>query len=106
MTASPALADPIDTSFLDALGGAGISDIDPSNTVALGQSVCPMLVEPGGSLASAASEVGLVEGLSPDAASLFAGIAISVYCPDMVTSIGNGDMPSLDILDELSGLGI
>ena len=87
--AAPAHADPIDTSFLNALNSAGVGFNDPANTVALGQAVCPMLVEPGKSFASIASSVGN-QGISPDMAAFFTGIAISMYCPSMISSLGNG----------------
>lgn len=87
--APSAVADPIDDSFLSALNSAGVGYNDPANTVALGQAVCPMLVEPGKSFAGVASQVGN-NGISPDMAAFFTGIAISMYCPSMMTSLGNG----------------
>ena len=46
--AAPAHADPLtDNSFLSALTNAGIGYNDPASTQSLGQSICPMLVEPG-----------------------------------------------------------
>lgn len=106
--AAPAQADPMDDAFLDSLTNAGIATaLNPTDTVALGQSVCPMLVEPGKSFASVASQVGLTQGLSPEAASLFAGIAISAYCPSMIANITDGSvLDSIDGLDSLSGLNI
>jgi Protein of unknown function (DUF732) len=84
-------ADPTSDAFLAALNGAGVGYSDPAGTVALGQSVCPMLVEPGKSFASVASSVGAApNGISPDMAAFFTGIAISMYCPSMVSGIGNG----------------
>jgi hypothetical protein len=87
--AAPAQADPTNDSFLSALSNAGIGYNDPNATTALGQAVCPMLVEPGKSFASVASSVGN-NGISPDMAAFFTGIAISMYCPSMMTSLGNG----------------
>lgn len=106
--AAPANADTLDDTFLDSLANAGITTaMNPTDTVALGQSVCPMLVEPGKSFAAVASQVGLTQGLSPEAASLFAGIAISAYCPSMIANITDGYvLDSIDGLDSLSGLGI
>jgi hypothetical protein len=90
-SAAPAHADPTSDSFLAALNGAGVGYNDPASTVALGQSVCPMLVEPGKSFASVASSVGAApNGISPDMAAFFTGIAISMYCPSMMSGIGNG----------------
>ena len=77
--AAPALADPVNPngdSFLNALNRAGIGYIDPANTEQLGQQICPMLVEPGKSLASVYSSVSN-NGISPDMAAFFTGIAIS-----------------------------
>jgi hypothetical protein len=89
--AAPARADTIDNAFLGALNNAGVSTNDPAGTIALGQSVCPMLVEPGKSFASVASSVGAApNGVSPDMAAFFTGIAISMYCPTMMSSVGNG----------------
>ena len=98
--AAPASADPVadNTSFLNALSSAGIGFGDPANTQQLGQSICPMLVEPGKSMASVYSTVSN-NGISPDMAAFFTGIAISMYCPQMMTSIGNGTF-----LNQLGGL--
>ena len=89
MSAAPARADSDDDAFLGALNSAGVTYNDPASTVALGRAVCPMLVEPGKTLASVASRVGN-NGISPDMAAFFTGIAISMYCPSMMSSIGNG----------------
>ncbi|AEV74626.1 Protein of unknown function (DUF732) [Mycolicibacterium rhodesiae NBB3] len=97
--AVPASAEPVDTTFLNALNDAGIGYGDPVSTEKLGQSVCPMLVDPGKNLASVYSTVSN-NGINPDVAAFFTGIAISAYCPSMTTQIGNGT-----ILEGLSGLG-
>jgi hypothetical protein len=105
--AAPAHADPItDNSFLSALSNAGIGYNDPASTEQLGQSICPMLVEPGKSMASVYSTVSN-QGISPDMAAFFTGIAISMYCPSMMSSIGNGTfLNQLSGLNGLSGLQI
>jgi hypothetical protein len=88
--AAPAHADPVtDNTFLNALTNAGIGYSDPASTQSLGQSICPMLVEPGKSLASVYSSV-TNQGISPDMAAFFTGIAISMYCPQMMGSLGSG----------------
>ena len=97
--ATPASAEPVDTTFLNALNNAGIGYGDAASTEKLGQSVCPMLVEPGKNLASVYSTV-TTNGINPDMAAFFTGIAISAYCPQMMTQIGNGT-----ILEGLDGLG-
>lgn len=103
---APAHADtPSDTSFLSALSSAGIGYNDPAGTEQLGQSICPMLVEPGKSLASVYSTVSK-NGISPDMAAFFTGIAISMYCPSMMSSLGNGTfLNNINGLNGLSGLG-
>jgi hypothetical protein len=97
--AVPAQADTNDTSFLNALNDAGIGYSDPGSTVELGQQVCPMLVEPGKNFASVASQMRGSNGMSPEMASFFTGIAIQMYCPQMVSSISDGS-----ILNDLGGL--
>ena len=97
--AAPAYADGIDGSFLSALSNGGMNYGDPSSTTALGQSVCPMLVQPGQSFASVASSMGN-QGISPAMASFFTGIAIQMYCPQMMSSIADGS-----ILNSLQGGG-
>jgi hypothetical protein len=106
--AAPAHADPItDPSFLGALNNAGVGYNDPAATTSLGQSVCPLLVQPGQSFASVASSMGN-QGISPGMASFFTGIAIQMYCPQMMSSIGNGtflnQLGGLNGLNGLSGL--
>ncbi len=94
--AAPAHADPTNDSFLSALSNAGIGFNDPNATASLGQSVCPMLVQPGQSFASVASSIGN-QGISPQMASFFTGIAISMYCPQIMNGLGDGTL--------MSGLG-
>jgi hypothetical protein len=102
--AAPAHADPItDTSFLNALTNAGIGYNDAASTEQLGQSICPMLVEPGKSMASVYSTVSN-NGINPQMAAFFTGIAISMYCPSAMSSIGNGTF--LNQLSGLNGFGI
>ncbi len=100
--AAPAQADTIDSSFLTALTDAGVPFNNPTDTVALGQSVCPKLVEPGKSLAKVYSQVA-DNGIPPDMAAFFTGIAISMYCPQMMSKIGNGTL--LDWLPGAPHLG-
>ncbi|WP_082686576.1 DUF732 domain-containing protein [Mycobacterium sp. IS-3022] len=87
--AAPAQAEPIDDSFLAALSDAGLAFDNPTDTVALGRSVCPMLVEPGKNVARVYSQVA-DNGVPPEIAAFFTGIAISMYCPQAISSIGNG----------------
>lgn len=90
-SAATAHADPIQDSFLNALNNAGVSYNDPGSAVSLGQSICPMLAQPGGNFATVASNMAGQNGLSASMAGLFTSIAISMYCPSMMTSLANGD---------------
>jgi hypothetical protein len=102
--AAPAHADPLtDNNFLGALTNAGIGYNDPASTQQLGQSICPMLVEPGKNMASIYSTVSN-NGINPQMAAFFTGIAISMYCPSAMSSIGNGTF--LNQLSGLNGFGI
>src|SRR4029079_14926937 len=55
--AAPAAADPGADDFLSSLSSAGLGDVDPATPTAVGQSVCPMLAEPGQQLADVAATV-------------------------------------------------
>ena len=101
--AAPAPADTTSTDFLGALDRAGIgyADNNPDLTAQLGEQVCPMLVEPGKSFAQVATTVAN-NGINPGLASFFTGIAISMYCPQMMGSIGNGTF--LNMLQQTPGL--
>jgi Protein of unknown function (DUF732) len=102
--AASASADPLtDNNFLGALSNAGIGYNDPASTEQLGQSICPMLVEPGKNMASIYSTVSN-NGINPQMAAFFTGIAISMYCPSAMSSIGNGTF--LNQLSGLNGFGI
>jgi len=98
--AAPAPADNTSDNFLSALSRANIplAENNPDLTAQLGQQVCPMLVEPGKNFAQVATSVAN-NGINPDLAAFFTGIAISMYCPQMIGSIGNGT-----ILNQLQGL--
>jgi len=100
VAAPPAQADTMGDAFLSALNNAGVGYNDPSNAVQLGQSICPLLSQPGGSFARAASSIAN-NGVSPDMADLFTSIAISMYCPSMMASFANGDW--MNNSDWLSG---
>lgn len=103
--AAPASAD-TDTSrdaFLAALNRAGIAYAgnNPDLTAQLGERVCPMLVEPGKNFAQVATTVA-DNGINPGLAAFFTGIAIQMYCPQMMGSIGNGTF--LNMLQQNQGL--
>jgi hypothetical protein len=91
--AGPAQADTTDDAFLSALTDAGLSAADSTDAAALGQQVCPMLAEPGQSAADVAAQVAEAGGMSLGPATMFTGIAISLFCPTAVSSIANGESP-------------
>lgn len=91
--AAPAQADTSTDAFLAALTQAGVGTADPANAVALGQQVCPMLVEPGQTAADVAGKVAEAGDMSLGPATMFTGIAISMFCPAAVSSIANGESP-------------
>ena len=113
-TAAPATAhaDATSDTLLSALSNSGVSVADPNMAVSMAQSICPMLVKPGGNFASIASQMGGTNGVSPGMANLFTSIAISMYCPSMMASLANGSwlgqgaQMGLPGLSGLSGLGI
>lgn len=96
--AAPAQADPTTDAFVSALTNAGLADagltgIDPATAVAVGQSVCPRLVEPGQNVANVAAQVADAIGRPLGPATMFTGLAISVFCPTAVTQLANGQSP-------------
>jgi Protein of unknown function (DUF732) len=93
VAAAPASADPADDAFVNAVNGAGLGTGDPTDMVALGQSVCPMLSQPGQNAADAAAAVANAAGMSLGPATMFTGLAISAFCPGVVSSLGNGESP-------------
>jgi hypothetical protein len=94
--AAPAGADPVDDNFIDALNHAGVEFGEPGNAMAVGQSICPMLAQPGGNFAAVASSVAH-RGMSPQMAQMFTTIAIQMYCPEEMANIAGGN---------LSGVGL
>jgi len=107
--AAPADADNIDDNFIDALNHAGVDFGEPGNAMAVGQSVCPMLAQPGGNFAAAASSIAN-KGMSPQMASMFTTIAIQMYCPEAMANIASGNfsgavpqMPGMPGMPGLAG---
>ncbi|WP_301147292.1 DUF732 domain-containing protein [Mycobacterium simiae] len=93
---------------LSAVGLAGPAHADPptGSLTAIGQSICPMLVKPGATLASIASQLSGSSGLPPGIVSMVAGMAIQSQCPGMIASLANGQMPfGLQGLGGAPGLG-
>ncbi|OCB18709.1 hypothetical protein A5675_26420 [Mycobacterium malmoense] len=89
--AAPAGADNPDDNFIDALNHAGIDFGEPGNAMSVGQSICPMLAEPGGNFAAAASSVS-GRGMSPMMARMFTTIAIQTYCPEQMANLASGNL--------------
>ena len=102
MFSAPVQADPHDDDFIDALSHAGIEYGEPGNAMAVGQSICPMLAQPGGSFAAAASGVSH-RGMSPQIAQLFTTIAIQTYCPEEMANIMGGNVSGLQQLPGMAG---
>ncbi len=101
--AAPAQADPNDDNFIAALNHNGVDFGEPANATAIGQSICPMLAQPGGSFAAAASSVGNT-GMSPLMAQLFTTIAIQSYCPTEISKIASGNLSGLPQLPGIPGM--
>ncbi|MCB0942602.1 MAG: DUF732 domain-containing protein [Mycobacterium sp.] len=104
--AGPASADPSTGPGTDQAGGnldsLGLGNIDPGNAAEFAQSVCPLLAEPGQQVADAAAQAS--DGLGqPLPGTMFAGAAISMFCPAAINSMANGQSPIP--LPMLSGLG-
>ncbi|MDT5390565.1 MAG: hypothetical protein QOE04_4206 [Mycobacterium sp.] len=93
LASAPAHADTADDAFLNSLGTAGLGATDPTDAVALGQSVCPMLSQPGQTAADAAAKVADTAGMSLGPATMFTGLAITAFCPGAVAALGNGQTP-------------
>jgi hypothetical protein len=94
LLAAPAQADPAADAFLNAVTNAGLGGTtDPSNLVAVGQSVCPMLSDPGQNAADVAAQVADTTGMSLGGANMFTGLAISFLCPRVFDSVAGGESP-------------
>ena len=100
---TPGEADPNDDNFIDALSHAGIEYGEPGNAMAVGQSICPMVAQPGGSFAAAASGVAH-RGMSPQLAKMFTTIAIQTYCPDEMANILGGNASGLQRMPGVTGI--
>jgi hypothetical protein len=88
-------ADSAGNAMAPVLNGAGIGNNGPvSGAIAqMGQSICPMLVKPGGSLASGAAQMSGHGGLEAPMAGFLAQMAIQSQCPGWINSVANGNMP-------------
>ena len=88
-------ADSAGDAMAPALNGVGIGNNGPvSGAIAqMGQSICPMLIKPGGSLASGAAQMTGHGGLEAPMAGFLAQMAIQSQCPGWINSVANGNMP-------------
>ncbi|MGJ6122870.1 DUF732 domain-containing protein [Mycolicibacterium sp. Y3] len=91
--ATPAQADDGVDSFVSTLGSSGLGDIDPATAAQVGQSVCPMLADPGQQAADAAAHVADTLGQPLGPATMFTGLAIQAFCPGAVAALANGNSP-------------
>lgn len=92
--APPVHADLMGNAFLRALTNAGVPVSQPDATMALGQSVCPMLVQPGGSFDSVLSTMADGSGMSHDVAGVFTIVAIATYCPAVMAPLLSNRLPA------------
>ena len=102
--AAPAEANQVDDAFLGALRNAGVNYGEPGNAVAMGQSICPMLAQPGGNFAAAAERVRGNNGMSPQMADMFTQIAISMYCPSLMAGVAGGNTSGLPQIPGVPGI--
>jgi sugar/nucleoside kinase (ribokinase family) len=91
---APVHADLMGNAFLRALTDAGVPVSQPDSTTALGQSVCPMLVQPGGSFDSVVSAMADGRGMSPNVAGVFTIVAIATYCPAVLAPLLSDQLPA------------
>jgi Protein of unknown function (DUF732) len=91
----PAHADPLGGSMTNTLNNVGIGNNGPISTAlaGIGQSICPMLVQPGATFASAAAQMSGNGGLTPQIAGWVTSMAIQAQCPGVMTSLANGNLP-------------
>ena len=101
--AAPAEADPNDDNFIDALNHAGVEFGQPGNAMAVGESLCPMIAQPGGNVAAAVQRV-RASGLSPGMAQMFTTIAIQTYCPEEMANILGGNVSGLQQFPGMPGM--
>ena len=90
MSAAPAQADPTTDAFLSTLQHYQLGDIDPATAVRVGQTVCPMLSEPGQNAANVAADIADDLGRPLGPATMFTGLAISIFCPRAVDAMTDG----------------
>ena len=87
--AAPIRADMLNNAFLSALTNAGVAYSQPTTATAAGQSVCLMLVQPGGSFDAIVAKVAANNGMSQKTAGVFTLVAIATYCPAVLAPLLN-----------------
>ena len=92
--AAPVHADLMGNAFLRALTNAGVPFSQPESTMALGQSVCPMLIAPDGSFDSVVATTAGAAGMSQEAAGVFTIVAIATYCPAVLAPLLSNRLPA------------
>jgi hypothetical protein len=94
---TPAHADPVDSSYTSVLSSIGIGNNGPLSTAIaqVGQSICPLLVQPGSSVASNAIQASGNGGLAPTIGGAVAGMVIQAECPSAMTQLANGNLGPL-----------
>ena len=88
--AAPIRADMLGNAFLSALTNAGVPYTQPASTTAAGQSVCPMLFQPGESFDSVVSDMAASRGMPQKTAGVFTIVAVATYCPSVLAPLLNG----------------
>jgi hypothetical protein len=90
MSAAPAQADDTTDVFLNALQHYRLGDIDPATATRVGETVCPMLADPGQNAADVAAKVADELGRPLGPATMFTGLAIQIFCPRAVSALTDG----------------
>ena len=91
--AAPAHAEPNSFDYLSEQANSGLVGIDPATVADVAQSVCPLMSQQGQATADAAAKVADATGRSLGPAPMFTGLAISMYCPGVLSSLGEGKLP-------------
>ena len=85
--AAPIHADMLGNAFLNALNTAGIPYSQPAAAMALGRSVCPKVLAPGGTFEAVVTEIAEVNGMPRERAAGFTVVAIATYCPSLLSPL-------------------
>lgn len=80
---------------LDAVGTGSVSATAAPSSPSLGNSICTAVQQPGETMASIASALAVRDGTSPRMSKVLTGLAISIYCPTMMSTLPADDWLSL-----------